>query len=186
MVGAAERPGQLIEMRILDCRHDTHAQAILAILNHAIVHTTALYDYHPRPLSSMQAWFSVRDEQGFPVIGMVCDDGTLAGFASFATFRAWPAFKYSVEHSVYVHPDHRGRGVARALLRELVERARQRGVHVMVGGIDADNHASIALHRALGFEHAGTIREAGYKFGRWLDLAFYQRVLDTPSAPCDG
>ncbi|MHB8766428.1 MAG: GNAT family N-acetyltransferase, partial [Deferrisomatales bacterium] len=110
----------------------------------------------------------------------------LLGFATYGVFRAWPAYKYSVEHSVYVHPSHRGRGLGRVLLAALVARARAQGVHVLVGGIDADNRASRALHEALGFSHAGTIRQAGFKFGRWLDLAFYQLVLDTPAHPVDG
>ena len=107
-------------------------------------------------------------------------------FASYGTFRAFPAFKYSVEHSIYVHRDHRGKGLGRKMLEELVEAARQRQVHILVGAIDAANDASIALHAALGFEHAGTIRQAGFKFGRWLDLAFYQLTLETPLQPVDG
>ncbi|NEL81389.1 MAG: N-acetyltransferase, partial [Xanthomonas perforans] len=83
--------------------------------------------------------------------------------------------KYSVEHSIYVHRDHRGKGLGRILLQALIAAAQERGVHVLVGGIDASNQASIALHEQFGFTHAGTVREAGFKFGRWLDLAFYQR-----------
>jgi phosphinothricin acetyltransferase len=91
-----------------------------------------------------------------------------------------------VEHSVYVHKDHRGKGVGRALLGHLIEHARSQQYHVLIGGIDVANAASIALHRTLGFTHAGTIRQAGFKFGRWLDLDFYQLVLDTPAHPEDG
>ena len=112
--------------------------------------------------------------------------GTLLGFGSYGAFRAWPAYKYTVEHSVYVHRDHRGRGVGSRLLQEILARAVQQGVHVLVGGIDASNEGSITLHVKSGFEHAGTIRQAGFKFGRWLDLAFYQRILETPADPVDG
>lgn len=171
---------------LIDCTFEAHAGAILDILNDAIVDSTALYDYEPRPLQSMVGWFAARRERGHPVIGAVDAAGTLLGFASYGAFRAWPAYKYSVEHSVYVHRDHRGRGVGRLLLHRLVERAREQQLHVLVGGIDVANAASIALHESVGFTHAGTIRQAGFKFGRWLDLAFYQLLLDTPARPVDG
>jgi phosphinothricin acetyltransferase len=87
---------------------------------------------------------------------------------------------------VYVHKDHRRRGIARALLQRLVAAAEEQGLHVMVAGIDAANAASIALHTKLGFAYAGTIHHAGFKFGRWLDLAFYELRLRTPAEPVDG
>ncbi|MCI2262041.1 MULTISPECIES: GNAT family N-acetyltransferase [Xanthomonas] len=172
-------------MQLVDCTEPRHAMAILEIFNDAIVHSTALYDYRPRPPESMAAWFATKRAGNFPVLGLEDADGTLIGFASYGTFRAWPAFKYSVEHSVYVHRDHRGRGAGRRLLQALIDTAQARGVHVLVGGIDASNAGSIALHEQLGFVHAGTVREAGFKFGRWLDLAFYQRILAGPAQPHD-
>lgn len=173
-------------MRIIDCTHAAHATAILGILNEAILNSTALYDYRPRTAASMAAWFEKKQAGGFPVLGALDDDGTLLGFASYGTFRDWPAYKYTVEHSVYVHSERRGRGVGRALLQRLIERAREQDYHALIGGIDADNVASVALHRSLGFEHCGTLREVGFKFGRWLDLAFYQLRLATPAQPLDG
>lgn len=168
------------------CDAGNHAAAILDILNDAIVTSTALYDYKPRTLDNMMSWFNVKEAGRFPVIGAVNEAGTLMGFASYGTFRAWPAYKYSVEHSVYVHRDHRGKGLAMSLMRELIAVAESQDYHVMIGGIDVTNAASIALHEKLGFTHAGTIREAGFKFGRWLDLAFYQKILRTPAMPVDG
>ncbi len=159
--------------------------AILEIFNEAIVHSTALYDYRPRPPESMAAWFAAKQAGALPVLGLEDAAGTLLGFATYGPFRAWPAFKYSVEHSVYVHCAHRGKGVGRRLLQALIDTAQARGVHVLVGGIDASNAGSIALHEQLGFVHAGTVREAGFKFGRWLDLAFYQRILAGPADPQD-
>ncbi len=159
-------------MHIVDCSQARHASAILDIFNEAIATSNALYDYRPRPPESMVGWFATKQAGGFPVIGVEDADGTLMGFASYGTFRAWPAFKYSVEHSIYVHCDHRGKGLGRLLLQALIAAAQARGVHVLVGGIDASNQASIALHEQFGFTHAGTVREAGFKFGRWLDLAF--------------
>lgn len=172
-------------MQLVDCSPERHAGAILDLLNDAILHSTALYEYTPRPPQSMDAWFAGKRQGGFPVIGLE-HEGRLAGFASYGSFRAYPAFKYSVEHSVYVHADYRGRGVGRTLLQALIERARQHQRHLLVGAIDAGNAASIALHTGLGFVHAGTLPQAGFKFGRWLDLAFYQLTLDTPEAPADG
>jgi L-amino acid N-acyltransferase len=172
-------------MQLIDCVEARHAAPILSILNDAIVNSTALYDYQPRPPSAMQPWFAAKRNGGFPVIGIE-NGGELLGFGSYGTFRAWPAYKYSVEHSVYVHRDHRGKGLGQLLLQALLERARQAEVHTVIGGIDAANAASAALHRKLGFECVGTIRHAGFKFGRWLDLTFYQIILDTPRQPADG
>lgn len=173
-------------MKLVHCTEARHAGAILDIFNEAIVTSTALYDYKPRAPESMVAWFATKRANGFPVIGCEDEAGTLLGFASYGTFRAWPAYKYSVEHSIYVHKDHRGQGLGRTLLQAIVDAARERQVHTLIGGIDATNAGSIALHESLGFTHAGTIRQAGFKFGRWLDLAFYQRLLDTPANPVDG
>lgn len=171
---------------LVDCTHERHADQILAIFNDAIATSTALYDYKPRPREAMDGWFKTKQQGGFPVVGLENADGELMAFASYGTFRAFPAFKYSVEHSVYVDGRFRGRGLGEAMMAILIERARANGVHVLVGGIDASNQGSIRLHEKLGFVHAGTIRQAGFKFGRWLDLAFYQLTLDTPDNPVDG
>ncbi|HTK99083.1 MAG TPA: GNAT family N-acetyltransferase [Pseudomonadales bacterium] len=171
-------------MQIVHCDHDAHAEQILAILNEVIANSTALYDYKPRTLDSMAGWFGTKDANRFPVIGAI-DDGRLAGFASYGTFRAWPAYKYSVEHSVYVHRDHRGKGLGKVLMQHLIEAAVEQQYHVMIGAIDVSNANSIRLHEQFGFVHAGTVRHAGFKFGRWLDVAFYQRILDTPAHPVD-
>lgn len=173
-------------MRFVSCDLEKHGAAILAIINEAIVNTTAVYDYTARPIESMTSWFEVKQRGNYPVIGVEDDDGQLLGFATYGSYRARPAYKYTVEHSVYVCKDQRGRGLGALLMRELIALARSDGYHVMVGGIDAENTGSIALHEKLGFAYAGTIRQAGYKFGRWLDLTFYQLILDTPAQPSEG
>lgn len=173
-------------MHFVSCVEERHAGAILAIFNEAIVNSTALYDYKPRAMKAMAPWFATKRSGGFPVVGIEDDGGSLLGFASYGTFRAWPAYKYTVEHSIYIAAKHRGAGLGRKLLEQLVVNAREQGVHAMIGGIDIENTASIALHKRLGFEHAGTIREAAFKFGRWRDLAFFQRILETPLHPVDG
>ena len=173
-------------MQFVTCTHELHARATLDILNEAIVNSTALYDYHPRPPESMAAWYRAKEVGHYPVIGAIAEDGRLMGFATYGSFRAWPAYKYSVEHSVYVHKDHRGKGIGFALMRRLIDAAIKQQYHVLIGGIDRANRGSIAFHERLGFSHAGTIQHAGFKFGRWLDLAFYQLILETPDAPVDG
>ena len=163
-----------------------HGDAILGIFNDAIANSTALYDYKPRTARNMVTWFEAKRAGNFPVIGVEADDGTLLAFGSYGTFRAWPAYKYSVEHSVYVHRDHRGLGFGYRIMRELIAAATSNDLHAMIGGIDAANGASIALHERLGFKHVGTLPQVGFKFGRWLDLAFYELLLSTPAHPADG
>lgn len=159
---------------------------MLAIFNDAIAHSTALYDYKPRTADSMTGWFEAKSRGNYPVIGVEDEQGQLMGFASYGTFRGWPAYKYTVEHSVYVDARFRGQGVGRALLGAVILAAEKQDYHVLVGGIDAANAISIKLHESLGFTACGVVRHAGFKFGRWLDLAFYQLILRTPATPVDG
>ncbi len=201
-------------MRLIDCQ-PSHSDAILAILNEAIATSTALYDYHPRTPAMMAAWFeskrrggfrgdlrggSLGDSRGdvrgdvrgdfrgggFPVLGMESDTGALMGFASYGTFRAWPGYKYTVEHSLYVASSFRRRGVGRALLEATIARAQAEDYHAIVGGIDSTNTASIELHTSMGFGLVATLPEVGFKFGKWRDLCFYQKLLSTPIHPEDG
>ncbi|HLH90784.1 MAG TPA: GNAT family N-acetyltransferase [Xanthobacteraceae bacterium] len=161
-------------MLIRDAAEDD-LPGILAIYNHVIAHTTAVYTETPAPLEDRRAWLNARRDARLPVL--VADDGGVIGFASFGDFRPWPGYARSVEHSVHVREDARGRGVGSALMRRLIEEAQARDKHVMIGGIDAANTASIALHRKLGFFDAGVLREVAQKFGRSLDLLFMQKML---------
>jgi len=172
-------------MNIIHC-DESFAEQILTIFNDAIVNSTALYDYQPRTLASMTAWFAAKRGGSFPVIGAVAESGELLGFASYGIFRAWPAYKYTVEHSVYVAVGHRGQGVGKRLLRQIIVEAEKQDYHVLVGCIDSQNAVSIAMHRTFGFRYAGTIQQAGFKFGTWLDLEYYQLILQTPESPVDG
>lgn len=176
----------MTQQQIINCTHAVHAQAILDIFNEAIENSTALYDYKPRSLESMKSWFSAKDQGNFPVVGIENEQGELLAFGSFGTFRAWPAYKYTVEHSVYVHKDQRGKGLGKQVMLALIQAAKQRDIHVLMGAIDATNEGSIALHKGLGFQHVGTLPEVGFKFGRWLDLVFYQLRMDRPIHPVDG
>lgn len=156
--------------------------AILAIYNDVIATSTAVFALQPVDLADRRAWFEARLAGGYPVLVAV-QEGQVRGFSSFGEFRgAWSGYRYSVEHSVHVHRDHRGRGLGKALVQGLFEPARALGKHVMIGGIDAANVASIGMHESLGFERVAHFREVGHKFGRWLDLVFVQRMLDAPGA----
>lgn len=172
-------------MTLIRCNPE-HAESILAILNDAIVNSTALYDYKPRSMASMAMWFENKAKGDYPVIGLVTASGELMGFGSYGPFRAFPAYKYTVEHSVYVAARFQGRGLGRRLLEEVVAAAKAQNYHTLVGVIDSQNEISINLHESLGFSHAGTIRQSGFKFGRWLDIVFYQLTLETPAEPVDG
>jgi phosphinothricin acetyltransferase len=172
-------------MQIIHC-DESYSPQILAILNDAIINTTALYDYQPRPAESMTAWFAAKRQGNFPVIGAITESGELAGFASYGAFRAWPAYKYSVEHSVYVAAAYRGKGIGKQLLERIIDEAQNQEYHTIIGGIDSENPASVALHKALGFRYVGTVRQVGFKFGKWLDLDLYQLILSTPRNPVDG
>lgn len=176
----------MTERHAVRCTHDRHAPAILAILNDAIVNSTALYDYQPRNADNMRSWFDAKRQGGYSVIGIEDAAGELLGFASYGAFRAYPAYKYTVEHSVYVRADQRGQGLGLQLMEAIIEEARLNDVHALVGAIDAANAGSIALHQRLGFQSVGLLPQVGFKFGRWLDLAFYQLLLQTPAHPVDG
>ncbi len=170
----------------IDCNEADHAGAILDILNDTIVNSTALYDYVPRPPGAMSRWFDVKRPNGFPVIGAVDSAGTLMGFASWGTFRAFPAYKYHRRAQRVCASRVSRPGFGRTPHAQDRRTRTQAQVHVLVGCIDATNVASIDLHTKLGFTHSSTVTQAGFKFGRWLDAAFYQLTLKTPAHPIDG
>jgi L-amino acid N-acyltransferase len=149
---------------------------ILAIYNEVIRNSTAVYSEEEFTAARGENWFDTKTAQGFPLI-IAQDASGIAGFGTFGEFRAWPCYRQTVEHSVHVRADRRGRGVGRALLAELKVRAAASAKHVMIAGIDADNAVSIGLHRSLGFTSVGHFHEVGFKFGRWLDLVFMECIL---------
>lgn len=165
-------------LRLVPADEARHAGAMLAVFNHEIRHSTALYETEPRTMATMAEWFAGKASGEWPVLVAEDPAGQLLGFASYGSFRAYPAFCQTVEHSVYVAAGARRRGVATTLLQALIAKAREERLHVMVGAIDAENHASLALHASLGFEPVGHLKQTGRKFGRWLDLILVQRLLD--------
>jgi len=162
---------------LVECNFDRHSEAILEIFNDAIRNSTALYDYQDRSIDDMQRWFQTKSEANFPVVGLESDEGELMGFASYGSFRPHTAFMHTIEHSVYVHPNYREKGIGRRLLTEIIQRAKHQDFHLMLGVIDSTNSPSIHLHKSLGFTHSGTLNEVGYKFERWLDVVIYQLKL---------
>lgn len=151
--------------------------AILHIYNEVIRHSTAVYSEEEYSAARGEAWFDAKATLGFPFLVARDASGGITGFGTLGEFRAWPCYRHSVEHSVHVRADCRGRGIGRALVLELIARSRALGKHVMIAGIDADNRVSIGLHASLGFRNVGHLHEVGFKFGRWLDLILMERTL---------
>lgn len=177
-------------MQILDATA-AHAAGITAIYNHAVQHTTAIWNESTVDVEDRTAWIEERQGAGYPVLVAVdaaadgAVDGTadgdvpgeVLGYATYGPWRPHDGYRHTVEHSVYVREGLRGRGTGTALLGALLERAEQQGIHVMIAGIDASNEGSVRLHERLGFRRTGVLPEVGTKFGRWLDLAFLQRRI---------
>jgi L-amino acid N-acyltransferase YncA len=149
--------------------------AILGIYNEAVEHTTAIWNETRVDLANRKAWFAERTGKGFPVL--VAERADVVGYGSFGDFRPFEGYRVTVEHSVYVAKDARGQGAGEALLAALIAEARKLEKRNMIGGIDAANAASIALHAKFGFAEVGRMPGVGTKFGRPLDLVLMQKVL---------
>ena len=157
-------------------------EAVTAIYNDAVANTTAIWNDTTVDVANRLAWFADRKRAGYPVLVAVEGDEVI-GYASFGDWRAFDGYRHTVEHSVYVRNDQHGKGIGKALMLTLIDRARDIGKHVMVAGIDASNTGSIRLHEKLGFENVGLLKQVGMKFGKWLDLAFLQLTLDGRDKP---
>jgi len=157
--------------------------AVLAIYNQAVRETTAAWTNAEETLDQRLTWFKDRVRQQLPVLVAVSDQEEVQGFASFGPFRAREGYRLTAEHSVYIDPKAQGRGIGTLLLKELITIAERRGLHLLVGVVDGENTASIALHRKFGFDISGRLPEAGTKFGRWLDLVLLTKVLGPMQAP---
>ncbi len=151
--------------------------AITAIYGHAVRHGTASFELEPPDAAEMTRRLATLLDAGYPYLVAEADDG-LAGYAYAGPYRPRPAYRWSVEDSVYVAPHMHRRGIGAALLDRLIAAAEQRGYRQMVAVIgDSAQMPSIALHRAAGFRPIGTIENVGFKFGRWLDTVLMQRAL---------
>ncbi len=152
------------------------AEAMRAIYNREVLESTVTFDMVTRSLDDQVAWID-EHSGGHPAVVAVDGGEQVIGFGSLSPFHPRPAYSPTVENSVYVHRDHRNRGVGRAVLEELVRLGQAHGFHSMIARIVGGHETSIALHRSCGFEHVGTEREVGRKFNRWLDVVVMQRML---------
>ena len=155
----------------------TDCVALLEIINYNIINSTALYDYHPRTLAQQEAIFDDKLQKDFPILVAVLDN-KIVGFGYYSEFRFREAYRFTVEHSVYVHPDYQGLKIGQKLLKTLIETAKNQKLHTMIAVIDSENQASVKFHEKLGFETVGIIKESGFKFNRWLHSVFMQKMLD--------
>lgn len=144
---------------------------ILRIVNHEVLNSLAIYDTTERTYEYQLSWFEEKTRKKMPVI-VAEKDGEVIGFGTFGIFRPWEAYRFSAEHSIYVHSGWRGLGIGKQLLTELIALAQKLGFHTMIAGIDSSNVSSIEFHRRHGFKDIGVCKQVGYKFDKWLDLNF--------------
>jgi len=161
-------------MRIRDATK-SDVPAILGIYNDVVTNTTAIYDERPSTLEERQAWFEARSKN-FPVlVGEL--NGEVVGFSTFGEWRSRWGYRFTVEHSVHVRADCRGKGFGRQLIEVLFPRAAAMNVHMMIAHIDSAAVASLRLHEKLGFKNVGTFREVGKMRGGWLSVVAMQKEI---------
>jgi L-amino acid N-acyltransferase YncA len=154
----------------------SHLPAILDIYNDAIANTTAVWISEQVDLQNRIDWLAARNKDGFPVF-VLTENDTVLGYASYGAFRAFEGYKHTAELSIYVASHARGKGAGDRLMKALIDEARANHVHVLLGAIEAENHASLRLHEKHGFTQTGLLPQVGRKFDRWLDLIIMQRIL---------
>lgn len=156
---------------------DADLDAILSIHNDAILNSRAIWTDQPADRRERENWLADRAAAGHPVVVAIAED-TVVGYASYGWWRPKSGYRFTVEDSVYLATEHRGRGIGAMLLAELIRLAQDAGMRVMIADIESGNAPSIRLHERFGFRQVGTLREAGTKFGEWLDLVIMQLPLD--------
>ncbi|MBK9174916.1 MAG: N-acetyltransferase [Flavobacteriales bacterium] len=172
------------ESPVIRAATEADLPSILAIYNEVVANTTAAYVNEPHTLAMRKTWFDELKQGGWPVI-VSEEEGVITGFGCIGVFRSKPGYRYTGEHTLHVHADHRGKGVGRALLLALIEEAKRMELRTLVGGIDAENAVSLKLHAELGFVETARMPQVAWKFGRWLDLVFVQLMLPGPSTPTE-
>ena len=151
-------------------------QAILEIINYNILNSTALYDYKIRTYEQQKAILEEKINKNFPVI-IAEIEGEVLGFGMYSEFRFREAYKFTVEHSVYVNRNFQGKGIGKLLLKKLIRLAKKQKLHTMIAVIDSENQGSVEFHEEFGFKIVGIIKESGYKFDRWLHSVFMQLMV---------
>lgn len=149
---------------------------ILEIVNHEIQHSASIYDYAERSLEQQTAWFQEKQNNHYPV-WVAETKHQILGFGTYGIFRPKEGYKFCVEHSIYIHHEHQGKGIGKQMMTQLIRSAQEQNIHSMIAGIDASNQGSIDFHKQFGFIETGTLKEVGFKFGKWLDLTFMQLTL---------
>ncbi len=160
-------------------RHATieDMSSVLEIVNYEILNTTAIWDYDIRTLEQQIIILKEKQDKSFPFL-IAEKENKVVGFGTYGTFRFKIGYRFTIEHSVYVHKDFHGNGIGSLLLKELIELAKIQKLHTMIGVIDSENMGSIVFHEKLGFKKVGHIKQTGYKFERWLDSVFVQLLLE--------
>jgi L-amino acid N-acyltransferase len=163
----------------IEIRHykDQDIENIVEIINYNILNSSALYDYHVRTVEQQKQIFHDKLHKNFPIIVATLDQ-EVVGFGYYSEFRFREAYRYTVEHSVYVSNQQQGKGIGKLLLEKLIELAKDQKMHTMIGVIDSENENSILFHESFGFEKVGIIKESGFKFDRWLHSVIMQLMLE--------
>jgi L-amino acid N-acyltransferase YncA len=156
--------------------------AILDIYNDAVLTTTATYDYEPRTLLHRMEWFEAHEKINFPIFVAETDAGRIVGWSALNRYHDRAGYRFTSENSIYIAADSRGQGIGKLLLAPLVESAKQLGLRAIIAVIDAENEASVKLHARFGFIEVGRFPKVGFKFGRWLDVAYMELLLPEPDA----
>ena len=167
-----------MDLHIRAAAHDD-LPAINDIYNHYVLHSTCTYQEEPETMPDRRTWFGHHGPLHPVTVATL--NGVILGWASLSPFHKRAAYRHTVENSVYVHPNHHRKGIGRALLIDLIDRARTLGHHTIIAGIDADQPASLALHESVGFQRVAFLKEVGYKFHRWLHVHYLQLMLHEPA-----
>jgi phosphinothricin acetyltransferase len=151
--------------------------AIGEIYNHAVQHTTATYEYEPLSREKMTEWFDALMKGGYPVFVVCAPGGGVAGWGALHAYRERAGFRFTTEDSIYVAEPYRGQGAGAMLLQALLNAAELRSVRSIIAAVDSDNAASLRLHAKFGFEKVGHFKQIGFKFGRWLDVIYMEKLI---------
>ena len=150
---------------------------ILEIYNDAVLKTTASYDYEPRTLEHRTTWFEDRTREQYPIFVAENEAKQVVGWSALNPFHTRMGYRFTAENSVYVAASERGKGIGKLLLEPLITGAKKRGLHAIIAVIDAENEPSIRLHAHFGFEKVGLFKEVGFKFDRWLNVVYMERIV---------
>ena len=150
-------------------------ETINEIYNYYVLNSTCTYQTEPETMDARRAWFAAHGEKH--PITVAEDAGQIVGWGSLSRFHARAAYSRTVENSIYVDPRQHRRGIGRALLNDLIDRARSLGHHTIIAGIDAEQAPSVAIHAVMGFQNVALLNEVGFKFDRWLHVIYMQRML---------